>query len=257
MVTPTTLIVDADGVAFKAAVATQTTYHWDDDTISTVGNVDEARNVFDHLIKTYIDAADAPDVNVLLCFSCPTRRYFRHDLLPSYKANRKGGVAPLALGPLRQWAEGAYPSRVKPNLEADDLLGIFATHPTLIPGRKIMVTNDKDLDQIPGLHLRSNAVEAGVYKTLPDFAEYSLWSQVLIGDAVDNYKGCPGVGPKIAAKVLAGLKGEDQYVKAVWAEYARKGRTLDDMIQQVNVARILTSDTYDFKRKEPKLWPLI
>lgn len=255
----TTLLVDADGVAFKAASAAQSTYHWDDDIVSISANVETARDIFDNLIKDYQECTE-PDSEIILCFSCPSRRYFRHDILPSYKANRKS-LPPLGLKPLREWAEATYPTKIKPHLEADDVLGILATHKTLIKGRKIIVSGDKDLDQIPGLHLSTNSPDDGVYETTKESGERFLWEQVLIGDVTDNYKGCPGIGEVKAAKILDGIEGEGQYAAAVLAafEKALKNDPRDPVVEmttQVNVARLLTSKTYNFKRMTPKLWSM-
>lgn len=249
----TTLLIDADGTAFVAASAVQKSIHWDDDILTTHADLDEAKAAFEAEIEKYRRHSD-PDADIMLCFSCPTRRYFRHTLLPTYKGNRKS-APPLALKPLREWAMEAYPSRTKPGLEADDVLGILATHPKLIPGKKIIVSADKDLDQIPGLHMNARAPDEGVYRVAPEFSERLLWTQALTGDQTDNYTGIPGCGPAKAAKVLD-KADPTEYADRVLAAYLKAGLTAEDMTVQVNVARILTSTTYDFKKKEPVLWQM-
>lgn len=256
----TTLLIDADGLAFRAAAAVQKNIHWEDDVITSHADVEEAKEAFEGLLAGCVDAVDV-SAEIVLAFSCPTRHYFRHDLLPTYKANRKGGV-PQALPALRAWASETYRTYTKPNLEADDVLGILATHPKLIRGEKIVVSADKDLGQIPGLHLNPSAPHEGVYRITERFAQRLLWSQVLTGDVTDNYPGCPGIGPKKVGKYLdpnpLRKKGTDPGTVEgrVLEAFIKAGLTAEDMAIQVNVARILTASTYDFKRKEPILWQM-
>lgn len=249
----TTLLIDADGLAFQAAAAVQKNIHWEDDVITSHADLDEAKEAFETILQGCQDAVDT-SAAIVLCFSCPTRNYFRHDLLPTYKANRKGGV-PMALPALRAWCEETYRSYTRPRLEADDVIGILATHKKLIPGEKIIVSVDKDLGQIPGLHLNPRAPHEGVYRVSEKFAERLLWTQVLTGDQTDNYTGCPGIGPKKAEAILNKTDRleavRDAYIKAY------RGSPISSDLEleiQVNVARILTAATYDFKRKEPILW---
>lgn len=252
----TTLLVDADGVAFKAASAVQRSILWDDDIFTTHADFDEAKDAFEQLLDRYVRVVDDADAKVVLCYSCPTRHYFRHDLLDTYKGNRKSSAPPLALRDLKAWSSEKWETKTKPNLEADDVLGILATHPKLIKGPKIIVSMDKDLRQIPGLHIDANDPDLGVFRVAEDFAERFLWTQVLTGDQTDGYTGCPGIGPVKAKGILSGVKGEAQFAAAVWGAYDRAGLSQEEMAVQVNVARILKADNYDFKRKEPKLWSM-
>jgi DNA polymerase-1 len=247
----TTLLIDADGVAFRAAAAVQTSIQWDDDIITTHADLNEAKNAFEAQLWRIRAAADEADI--VLCFSCPTRRYFRHDLWADYKGNRKA-ASPLALKPLKEWATEQYQTWTKPALEADDVLGILATHPKLIKGEKIIVSHDKDLGQIPGLHLNPMAPDEGVYRVAPAFARRLLAYQVLVGDSTDNYPGLPGCGPVKAEKILEKVQPEESYVPHLQLAYAKAGLSFADLETQLNVARILTTKTYDFKKKEPILW---
>lgn len=251
----TTLLVDADGVAFASAAGAQQTIRWDEDTITVDVNLDEAREAFVSTIDKYASRVRAH--NVILCYSCPTRRYFRHDILPTYKGNRKS-TPPVALRELREWTEKKYDNKHKPGLEADDVIGILATHPDLLPGAVVIVSADKDLLQIPGDHMNARDPDT-LIEVSPEEAERFLWKQVLMGDAVDNYTGIPGIGPVKADRILDGANGD--YLAAVYGAYCKYFdddplAASRDLERQFNVARILTSDCYDFKRKEPILWQM-
>lgn len=247
----TTLIVDADGIAFAAAALAEKTIAWDDDIHTVHGDLNEAKEIFTaNIEKCRETVGDDPDV--ILCFSCPTRHYFRHDILPTYKANRAGGRPPLVLKPLKEWAKETYTSKTKPNLEADDVVGIMATHPRLVKGRKVIVSADKDLDQIPGLHLNPSKLDEGLYSIAAGEAERFLWTQVLTGDQTDGYSGCPGIGAVKAERILdtPGLDYED----SAFLAFTKAGLPEHDFEAQVNMARLLTAETYDFKKEKPILW---
>jgi DNA polymerase I len=245
----TTLLIDADGYAFKAAAGVQKSFTWDGDNAVPHANLEDAQDVFLATIATISRHAGADEV--VLCWSCPTRRYFRHDIFPAYKGNRKGGERPIVLADLRAWAEGRYRSYVKPSLEADDILGILATHPKIIPGRKIIASMDKDLTQIAGEHLSSDGEVTWV---TPDEAKRFLALQILMGDASDGYPGIPGIGPKKAAKILSGVPEGESALPVIRAAYEAAGLTTDDMAVQVNVARILQARHYDITNRRPILW---
>jgi 5'-3' exonuclease len=247
-----TLLIDADGLAFRAAAAVQTNIDWGDEVLTSHADLDQAKDAFNHQLDRITDAAEEDIGSVVLCWSCRSRRYFRHDLLPTYKGNRKGN-APLALRPLREWANETFKSYEKENLEADDVLGILATHPKLIPGEKVIVSHDKDLGQIPGLHLNPMKPSEGVYRITPEFGHRLLAYQVLVGDTTDNYTGCPKIGPVKAEKLLQ-AKGDEPYRDLLWRAYEKAGLTQDDLAIQLNVARILQTHHYDFKTKRPILW---
>ena len=250
--TMTTLLIDADGTAFRAAAAVQTSIQWDDDIITTHADLNDAKDAFDAQIAKY-NAAAGGDCKIVLCFSCPSRRYFRHDLWADYKGNRKS-ASPLALKPLKEWATEQHPTWTKPGLEADDVLGILATHSTLVKGEKIIVSHDKDLGQIPGLHLNPMSPDEGVYRIAPAFARRLLAYQVLVGDSTDNYPGCPGIGPVRADKILDGIPPGEPYTPTLLATYQKANLTADNLAIQINVARILTTKIYDFEEKRPILW---
>jgi 5'-3' exonuclease len=79
---------------------------------------------------------------------------------------------------------------------------------------------------------------------------------VLVGDSTDNYPGLPGCGPVKAEKILEKVQPEESYVPHLQLAYAKAGLSFADLATQLNVARILTTKTYDFEKKEPILWSI-
>ena len=238
-------------MAFRAASAVQRGIDWGEGIYTLTANINEAKTNFEHKLSQLKDASGADDL--ILCFSCPTRRYFRHDIWPSYKGTRKD-MPPLVYRDLKEWASGVWETKTKPNLEADDVLGILGTHPGMVKGEKIIVSHDKDLEQIPGHHMHPERPYDGVYKVSLEYGKRQLAMQVLTGDSTDNYPGCPGIGPKRAADILDRVPQGESYIPAIWAAYEKKGLTQEAMAVQINTARILTHTTYNFKTGEPILW---
>jgi len=257
------LLIDADFLAFSTAAGCQEKIKWDDDVITTHISMDQAKHVFATRVAELIElsgydgAIDSHPPTVVMCWSCPTRRYHRHDVSASYKSGRTGDP-PLGLRDVRAWAEAEYPSYTRDHLEADDVLGILATVPSLLAkygwktgDQVVVVSVDKDLLQIPGDHINPNRPELGIFTVTDEAAEHHLYMQALTGDPTDGYGGCPGMGPVRAERWLA-QHGHSE--KSLTMAYLKAGLTQQDAVDQFNLARILTGETYDFTKKQPILW---
>ena len=251
----TLLIIDADSILIAAAFASQSVFQWDDETVSFKCDLKKAKEIVEAQLDKYRDAVGDKDAGIVMCYSCPTRRYFRHDVYGPYKATRSSSIPPVGLTALREAAQSRYLSRHQTNLEADDVCGILATQkvatiPSFAGADRVVVSVDKDLQQIPGLHLNAtNPTE--VYKVSPERAEYFLWEQVLTGDTVDNYPGLKGVGP-VKAKAI--LSQDQPYVVSVMDAYEKAGMSPEYLASQVNCARILTNKFFNFRERKPVLW---
>jgi DNA polymerase-1 len=187
---------------------------------------------------------------LVIALSCPSRRYWRHDILPTYKAHRSSGKPPMILGQVKRMLADEYESFVRPGLEADDVMGILATHPTLIKGEKVIVSADKDMKGVPG-NLYNHQKDEYYVVSKAD-AKYFHMTQALTGDSTDGYAGCPGCGP-VSAKKLLDAAGDAPW-SAVVSAYAKAGLTEQDALVQAQVARICQASDYDFKQKKVKLW---
>ncbi len=69
--------------------------------------------------------------------------------------------------------------------------------------------------------LEAKAFPSGGYKIIGNGLKF-FYGQVLAGDAIDNYKGCPGIGPQTAANLLAHCDTEQSLWEATFWAYVNK-----------------------------------
>lgn len=115
-----------------------------------------------------------------------------------YKGNRKS-EKPVHYNLLRDYLVYAWDATIWQGFEADDAIAIEATE---LKGDGVIVSLDKDLDQVVGWHY--NFVKGMLYYVDQETASLNFYKQFLTGDAVDNIKGVHGIGPKKAQKLLEG-----------------------------------------------------
>ena len=264
-----TALIDADTIIYAAGRKVEKIVEWGDDIISWYAGVPEAEAEFDSLVSSIVQGMCADrTVMALSDYSAPN---WRVGVLPTYKMERAKSASnrrPLAWAALRKHCEATYKCFTRPTLEGDDVLGILLTHPSLIVGEKIVVSIDKDMNTLPGLHCNHTRDENdfgwGVRVVSQASADKFHLMQTLMGDATDGYKGCPGVGKVGAEKVLSPFYshmtfGDSEFdVAGAWvavvAQYVKAGLTEEDALQQARVARICRATDYDFTTKAVKLW---
>jgi 5'-3' exonuclease len=150
--------------------------------------------------------------HIAVAFDESLEQGFRNEIYPPYKANREPAPAELkrqfalcreictALG-LAQFGSSRY--------EADDIIGTLATRARAAGLPVTIVSRDKDLTQLLSpVDTYWDAV-AGVRYGYEDIEErFGVRPErmadflALMGDAVDNIPGVPGIGRKTAQKLL-------------------------------------------------------
>lgn len=261
----TTLLIDADIVAYSAAATGQETFDWGhDEDGPTMGTFTRPLQESCDAASSYIDAiaTKLKADDVVVCLSCATADCWRKDVLPTYKWNRNPAAKPVQLLDVKAYLAERYRTYQRPRLEADDVMGILSTHPTLIPGKKIIVSIDKDMKSIPGWLFNPDK-DKHPHVVMRAEADTFHMYQTLVGDSTDGYKGCPSIGPVKAdalLKSLWGMSDEGLFfpVELVWphivGQFKAKGLTEADALTQAQVARICRHTDYDYKRKEVILW---
>jgi DNA polymerase-1 len=259
------LLVDADTLVYAAASKAEANIDWGGDQWTSHANLDEAKARFIGDVQIIERNGEADDV--ILAFTDYDNVRWRQPILPDYKENRAGQRKPVVYAALREWAKTpkcGWSTYCRPRLEGDDIVGILATAEKFMPGwQKVVCGIDKDLKQIPGWflnyqHARDGKVEWEPVAISEDEADRFHMFQTLTGDTIDGYKGCPGIGPVKANKILdAAAEGGWDSARA-WAAvveaYASKELSEDVALANARVARILRASDYDFKTKEVHLW---
>lgn len=185
-----------------------------------------------------------------VCVALSDSANFRKQINPTYKARRADIRPPMILVGLHEYLNLSWPTKIKPGLEADDVLGIMAT--VKHSGRRIVVTEDKDLRTVPGWHWNPRKDDKPV-KISEEQADFNWLVQTLSGDSTDGYPGCPKIGTVRAIRALqAAPRGEEWHT--VVALFQKAGQSEEDAIMQARMARILRASDYDFKNKKPILW---
>lgn len=250
-----TALLDGDTVIFSAASAAEQEVQWSEWLWTLHANLEEAIEYLETSIRQIVEDLGADHLVVAL--SCEEETRWRPRVMPEYKANRTKHRKPIVYGPLREYVLEHYDTYLRPTLEGDDVLGIIATHPKLYPGEKIVVGIDKDLRTIPGKFYNYDK------KTLEDItlkeADRFFYTQALMGDPTDGYKGCPGVGPKKAKDILDPFfEDEEPDLEGAWKAiveaYEKAGLSEEVALRNARVARICRATDYDFKKREVILW---
>lgn len=252
----TTALIDADTLVYAAALSSERAIHWGDELYTLHSYFDEALVRFNDLLEGIKEGTKCDEV-VMALSDGDTKGRFRMAILPTYKNNRKAVRRPVVYAALREWVHKTFTCYERPTLEGDDVLGILATDNTIIKGRKIIVSIDKDLKTIPGELFNYDRPERGIVTVTEEQADYWHLYQTLTGDTTDGYAGCPGAGPVKATAILGAIE-DFNGVAAAWPKvvnaYAKAGLGEEHALTMARVARILRASDYDFKKKEVILW---
>jgi DNA polymerase-1 len=262
-----TLVVDADLFVYEACTAVERSVEWSPGEFTMHADLDQAKAHIDSRLNKLIEDLSADDAALALSeYDNPWRRL----VLPTYKANRIEKRKPMVYWALREHLVATRRVFSKPGLEGDDVVGILFTSEKIIPGERIVVYEEKDLLQLPGIHLRlccmkPGPVTASLFTVTESAGNHWHMMQTLAGDVTDGYTGIPGIGPKKAEKILDPFVktygvGEiiDFDVASAWpaivAAYEKAGLTADDALATARIARICRASDWNFKTKEVRLW---
>jgi len=155
---------------------------------------------------------------VVLCFG-PDAASYRTELYPAYHAEREAAM-PDDLAPqfaaARDFFEAfGWTVATSDDLEADDLLGTYASREAERGGRALLLTGDRDMyqcasERVTVLYVKTGGKGKGAEEVTPGEVEerYGIPPELvpdfiaLRGDPSDGLPGAKGVGPKTAAELL-------------------------------------------------------
>ena len=188
---------------------------------------------------------------------------FRNDLYDKYKANRPPPPEDLVPQfPLIREATRAFslPCIEEQGFEADDIIASY-TMAALARGWHVtIVSSDKDLAQLiqPGVDMldtmknerRADDYVMKKFGVTPDKLGDVL---ALMGDAVDNVPGVPGIGPKTAAKLINEYGTLDGVFAAV--PDMKPSKMKEKLVENEGMAR-LSRELVELHREVPLPDPL-
>lgn len=164
----------------------------------------------DELLKGILEGVQANEFQVYLTAS-NDKTAFRKQIYPEYKANRKA-PRPIHYEELRKHLVENHGASISTTIEADDAIGIDSHH----IDNCVIVSIDKDLLQIPGLHY--NFVKQEFKEVTKDQGIYWFYKQLLMGDRADNIKGLEGIGEVKATRLL---ESSEDFSEESWFEVVR------------------------------------
>jgi hypothetical protein len=234
-------LVDADILRYELGYCA---HYTDDDGVAHIRNFDFVKDLFDQKILEIEGECWADEPSLLYLTG---KNNFRNDIakLKPYKGNRKG-EKPFHYENLTAYIKWAYPYVEVDILEADDQICIDHR---LSPDDTIICTRDKDLRMVEGRHFgwpcgkqpqfgpcdvdyfgEIRLIVKDVIRNGKPKKEYDLkgegisffYSQLLIGDSVDNIPGLPGCGVVKAYPLLSECTTEEQLKSSVQGAYEEK-----------------------------------
>lgn len=237
MTTRNHLIIDADCLVYRAALAHQmpAPFEEDHDLLHDWCDLKLAKAELDSLILRLEERFEAAETTLVL--SGPGS--FRKRVMPTYKGNRIGR-RPLAWAALREYLQerGAL---MEPELEGDDLAAMAATAPQPRGLSAVVWSIDKDFFCVPCRFARDDADPVTITEEEADLFHLR---QTLEGDRTDGYPGARGVGPAKSEAIA----------RRGWAAVAAQFESEEDALANARVARILRHGEYDFETQTVTLW---
>jgi DNA polymerase-1 len=211
--------------------------------------------------------------HMAVCFDMegPTER---HTDFADYKANRQEAPEDLlaAVPDIKRIIEAFnIPVLGVPGYEADDVIGTLAWEAHDAGYEVFMVTPDKDYGQLVrnGISIYKLAYQGGTVELMGPKEVCEKWnidniSQVvdmlaLMGDAVDNIPGIPGIGEKTAAKLLKeygtleNILANAENIKGAVGEKIKNGK--ESAIMSKKLATIITNVPIQFHEEDFKVKP--
>lgn len=249
----TVALLDGDIIAFRASASGEADIDWGDGLDGKTVDTDQAIETAMRVTQDWQKLAGAD--HAIVCWTDRTfpRSSFRYLLHPIYKRHRSESDKPDSYYRVVEALNSEYKHIVMPRLEADDVMGIWATNGKL--DDPVIVSTDKDMRTIPAKLVMPGKMKRPI--TISKYTALAHWMmQTLIGDAVDGYKGCPGIGEKKALDIIKAA--EPKTPEGLWAAvlktFVTKKRTLDEAVAEARMARILQSCDYNPDTQEIRLW---
>lgn len=180
---------------------------------------------------------------------------FRHEAFPPYKAQRQETPEDIKLSVpyIKQVLEAMnIPVLQADGFEADDVIGTLATEAGRQGIDTYMLTPDKDYGQLIGPNVKMyHPRHGGGYDVIGEkevAAKYGIASAsqvvdllALMGDASDNYPGCPGVGEKTAVKLINQFGNTEELISHTDQLKGKMREKVEGAIDDIKMAKYLAT----------------
>ena len=180
---------------------------------------------------------------------------FRHEAFPPYKAQRQETPEDIKLSVpyIKQVLEAMNILVLQADgFEADDVIGTLATEAGRQGIDTYMLTPDKDYGQLIGPNVKMfRPRHGGGYDVIGEkevAAKYGIASAsqvvdllALMGDASDNYPGCPGVGEKTAVKLINQFGNTEELISHTDQLKGKMREKVEGAIDDIKMAKYLAT----------------
>lgn len=186
------------------------------------------------MIRSSAEAVGGTVDDVVVYLSGSTNFRDKLATIKPYKGNRDPTLKPVHAAAIKDMIRREYEFVVSDGVEADDAIATDHYADWLRDEYStVLVTLDKDLDMVPGLHYNPRKDRA--YMVDEREAAWNFHKQLLTGDAVDNIPGIPKVGPKTAEKILPPIGATDEELLTAVIPYYKKeyGDEWEDVLFQI------------------------
>lgn len=180
---------------------------------------------------------------------------FRHEAFPPYKAQRQETPEDIkqSVPYIKRVLEAMnIPVLQADGFEADDVIGTLATEAGRQGIDTYMLTPDKDYGQLIGPNVKMfRPRHGGGYDVIGEkevAAKYGIASAsqvvdllALMGDASDNYPGCPGVGEKTAVKLINQFGNTEELINHTDQLKGKMREKVEGAINDIKMAKFLAT----------------
>lgn len=180
---------------------------------------------------------------------------FRDEAFPAYKAQREETPEDIraSVPVIKTIIEAMHiPVLQVDGFEADDVIGTLATKAGAAGIKTYMLTPDKDYGQLVSDNVFIfRPRHGGGYETMGPSevcAKYELDSPTqvidllaLMGDSADNFPGCPGVGPKTAAKLIGEFGSIDNMLASTAKIKGKLREKVESAVDDIRMSKFLAT----------------
>ena len=180
---------------------------------------------------------------------------FRDEAFPAYKAQREETPEDIraSVPVIKSIIEAMHiPVLQVDGFEADDVIGTLATKAGAAGIKTYMLTPDKDYGQLVSDNVfifrprHGGGYETMGPKEVCEKYELNSPTQVidllaLMGDSADNFPGCPGVGPKTAAKLIGEFGSIDNMLENSSKIKGKLREKVESAVDDIRMSKFLAT----------------